>query len=337
MKKILIYIIVGLLPVFISAQSSKYAAEFMELGVGSRALSMGSAYVGLSNDVTAYHWNPAGLAFLPNFQASSMYATLFNQLEQQSYVGVALPVFGGASVSLSWMRLSVDDIPIYEFDNNDLIKAVDRVFYGGTKLTAAPAGYFSSHSDAFVITFAKYLRLNWDLGWQYFELPVDLGFGLNLKLLQQSIDDRSGSGMGLDLGFISRIGLNEIFSDIDYGDIAFGLNVQDLTQTQITWDTDSKHKDRVPYNVKYGISYVQPVSSLRSSFTIAFDLNTRYNGTAHVGGEFLYHSMMAVRMGMNAGFFTSGAGFYLWKFRVDYAYQGHDLGNTHRVSILIGL
>ena len=338
MKKLYIYLLIIIFPVVVTAQNSRYAASFMELGVGARALAMGSAYVALSDDVTGTYWNPAGLAFLPNFQASSMYASIFNKLENQSYVGAAIPVFGGASISVSWTRVSIEDIPRYEFDENDPEHtAVERVFGGGTPLTAIPESYFSSYNDAFIITFAKYKQWNLDLGWQYFEIPIDLGFGLNLKLLQQKLDDRTGSGVGLDFGFISRVGLNEIFSDIDYGDLAFGLNVQDITQTQITWDTDSKHKDRVPFNIKYGLSYMQPVTSLKSSITLVFDLDTRYNGSGHFGTEFLYNSIMAVRMGMNSGYFTAGAGLYLWKFRFDYAYQGHDLGNTHRISILVGL
>jgi len=336
MRKFLLYINILILIFNANAQNGRYAASFMELGIGPRALGMGSAHVALSDDVTGVYWNPAGLAFLPNLQAASMYASLFNQLENQSYVGAALPVFGGASVSFSWTRLSIEDIPKYEFDD-DYSTALDRVFGGGTRLTQPPIGNFSNNNDAFIITFAKYVQWNLDLGWQYFEVPVDLGFGMNLKMLRQSIDDKVGSGIGLDVGFISRIGLNEIFSDIHYGDLAFGLNVQDLTQTQITWDTDSKHKDRVPYNFKYGISYMQPIIGMQSSFTLAFDLNSRYNGSAHLGGEFLYHSMLALRMGLNSGFFTAGAGLYLWKFRIDYAYQGHDLGNSHRISILVGL
>ncbi len=336
MKKILLYSIIVLMPLFSQAQNSRYAASFMELGIGPRALGMGNAYVGISNDVTGVFWNPAGLALLPNPQASSMYASLFNQLENQSYAAAAMPVFGGASIALSWVRLSIDDIPRYEFDNS--FDAYDRVISGiGTPLTSLPVNHFSSFNDAFIVTFAKYIRWNVDLGWQYFEIPIDVGFGLNLKMIRQSIDDKTGSGIGLDAGFISRIGLNEIFSDINYGDLAFGLNIQDLTQTQITWNTDSKHKDKVPYNFKYGIAYTQPLSFLKSTFTVAFDLNSRYTGSAHLGGEFLYHSLLAVRMGLNSGFFTAGAGLYLWKFKFDYSYQGHDLGNSHRISILFGL
>lgn len=324
-----------LIPLVVYGQSSRYAAAYMELGVGPRALGMGSAYVAQSGDVPGVHWNPAGLAFLPSLQASSMYATVFNQLEKQSYVGAAIPVFGGASVAVSWTRVSVEDIPKYAFD--DELTALDRVFRGATRLTSAPEGYFNNNNDALIVTFAKYVQWKMDLGWQYFEVPVDFGFGLNLKLLNQTIDDKSGSGMGMDAGMITRLGLNEIFSDSNYGDLAFGLSVQDFTSTRITWDTDSKHKDRIAYNIKYGFSYLQPLQFASSALTVAVDFNTRYTGSAHAGAEFLYHSLFAVRAGMNSGYFTAGAGLYLWKFHLDYAYQGHALGNSHRVALTFGL
>ena len=38
------------------------AANFLEIGVGSRATSMGDAYVAVANDVSSIYWNPAGLA-----------------------------------------------------------------------------------------------------------------------------------------------------------------------------------------------------------------------------------------------------------------------------------
>ena len=43
-------------PVF--AGSGKYAASFLELGIGARALGMGSAHVALSSDATGFYWNP---------------------------------------------------------------------------------------------------------------------------------------------------------------------------------------------------------------------------------------------------------------------------------------
>jgi hypothetical protein len=38
------------------------AADFLQIGVGSRAVSMGGAYVAVANDVASLRWNPAGAA-----------------------------------------------------------------------------------------------------------------------------------------------------------------------------------------------------------------------------------------------------------------------------------
>jgi hypothetical protein len=36
--------------------------QFLKIGVGARAVSMGSAFVSVADDATAIHWNPAGIA-----------------------------------------------------------------------------------------------------------------------------------------------------------------------------------------------------------------------------------------------------------------------------------
>ncbi len=337
MKKIYIIIAIGLMVHLSWAQSSRYAGSFLELGIGARALGMGGAQVALSNDATGFYWNPAGLAFLPNIQAATMYARLFNTLETQSYGSIAIPIFGGATVSLAWMRLAVDDIPVYNYEDNQAINAYQRIHGLAEPLTGEPGSFFSSADDAYIISFAKYVPWNLDLGWQYFEIPIDVGFGFNLKMIRQKLFENTGSGVGLDAGMIVRIGLNEIFSDPHYGDLAFGINVQDFANTQISWNTDSRHKDRIARNFKYGFSYIQPLSALNSQFTFSFDLNSRYTGSINLGMEYLYNSRFAVRFGTNAGFVTAGAGIYLWKFHLDYAFQSHDLGNSHRVSLQFGL
>jgi hypothetical protein len=327
MKKVSVILFLFLIGI-VNGKETKYAASFLELGVGARALGMGSAYAGLSNDAYGFYWNPAGLAFITNFQAASMYADLFNALEKQSYVSAAMPIFGGSAVSVAWIRLSVDDIPRYFFDKGE--KELDPTL----QLKDGPVGYFGNFNDAFFISFAKYTKWNIDLGWQYFELPIDIGGGLNFKIIRQALDDKTGSGLGVDAGMMMRLNLNDVFVEDLYGDFIFGINVQDITNTKITWDTDSKHKDQIDRNFKYGVSYSQPLSFINSQLTVAYDINSKYDGSTHLGGEFLYNSMLAVRIGANSGFFTTGAGVYFWKFKFDYAYQGHDLGNSHRVSVL---
>lgn len=337
MKKLGLFIILTSVLVFdLKANDTRYAASFLELGVGARALGMGGAAVALSSDATAFYWNPAGLAFLPHFQAASMYASLFNSLERQNYLSAALPIMGGGAISFGWIRVGVDDIPRYLYEENDKINAFQRIHGYELPLTAAPTGYFNSYDDAFFISFARFIPRKMDLGWQYFDVPVDIGLGLNLKLIRQSLDNKSASGVGVDLGAIVRLSMDEIFDDPFYGDLIFGLNVQDVANTQITWNTDSKHSDRIHRNFKYGLSYLQPLSFIGSKLSVALDIDSRYEGFVHFGGEYVYQSMLALRLGSNNGYFTTGAGIAVWKLQFDYAYQSHDLGNSHRVSIMFG-
>ena len=63
MKKIMIM----LLAIAISTSFGQYkggttAAQFLKIGIGSRATGMGEAYVAMSQDASGLYWNPAGIA-----------------------------------------------------------------------------------------------------------------------------------------------------------------------------------------------------------------------------------------------------------------------------------
>ncbi|WP_456441379.1 hypothetical protein [Caldithrix abyssi] len=317
------------------AQSGRYAASFLELGVGARTMGMGSAGVAATGQVTAPFWNPAGLAMVERLQAGSMYANLFNKLEQQSYFGFVLPVMKNSVVGISWMRLSIDEIPRYDFDEDSPITAYQRLHGQAQQLTYGPVDYFSNQNDVFIFTFARLIPTKFDLGWQYFEIPVKFGFGLNLKYISQQLDRNKATGIGIDIGWLMSLNLNDIFAGEYYGVLNFGLNVQDLAETRMVWDTESRHVDRLKRNFKYGVQYTQPLAFLDSDLILAYDVNTKYDGNTHLGAELLIKSLFALRVGSNFGHLTAGAGLLLWKFRVNYAFQGHDLGNSHRVSLTL--
>ena len=42
------------------ASATKYAAEFLKIQVGARALGMGGAFTAVADDASAPWWNPAG-------------------------------------------------------------------------------------------------------------------------------------------------------------------------------------------------------------------------------------------------------------------------------------
>ena len=220
----------------------------------------------------------------------------------------------------------------YEYDVGTGI--IDNQRQVIVKVQALPVQYNPNINQ---ITIAKHMDINWDIGWQYWEMPLEMAFGFNIKMIDLSLDNKSGSGVGIDLGYILKLGLDKIFVSPYYGDLSIGISTQDMLNTRITWDTDSKHKDNIARNFKIGFSYSQPLPVFKSSLTLAYDLDTRYNGLEHVGLEYLFNNLFAVRIGSNGGYMTTGAGIYLWKLKVEYAFQSHDLGNTHRVGILFGL
>lgn len=64
------------------------AAEFLKIGVGARATSMGGAYTALADDVFSLHWNPAGLARLKTHQAAFQVNSYIEDIDQH-FLGVA--------------------------------------------------------------------------------------------------------------------------------------------------------------------------------------------------------------------------------------------------------
>ena len=69
------------------------AAPFLKIGVGSRAMSMGEAYVTQAEDASGMFWNPAGIASVNGLQALFSYYSYIADIAY-NYGAVSIPIGG---------------------------------------------------------------------------------------------------------------------------------------------------------------------------------------------------------------------------------------------------
>lgn len=75
-------------------------AAFLKLGVDGRAIGMGEAHTGLTGNVNAMYWNPAGLAAITSAQLAFMHNFHFLDM-RHDYLGLGLPFGTSGSIGIA--------------------------------------------------------------------------------------------------------------------------------------------------------------------------------------------------------------------------------------------
>lgn len=305
----------------------KYSGEFLAIGVGGRALGMGSSFVAIANDVSAGYWNPAGLTRLNYPQAMLMHDERFAGLVNYNYGAVAIPYKSDMTLAFSVIRLGVDGIPDTRnalVDLNGNLNLDDNEFLDYSKITE-----FNYADWAFMFSFAK--RYN-----------DKISYGANLKVIKRDIAEFGAWGIGFDIG--------AIYSPME--NLFLGANLQDVTTTIVAWDNGTTQL--ISPTLKVGAAY--QIKILNGTLIPAFDTDVRFENRKfasmanigpisfdfHSGLEYTYDNLISVRLGYNdVKQFTFGAGIILPKLNIDYSFVKFDrqgeLGNTHRISLMLTL
>ncbi len=147
--------------------------------------------------------------------------------------------------------------------------------------------------------------------------------GLSFKIYNHSIAGNSATGIGLDLGILATP--NPHFS--------WGVNLQDLLEPTLQLQNS---KEKIPFNLKAGMSYNQNIGPLSILLATDIDQTRSRQIELHFGGEIGVENLVFLRGGYDRGYGTVGAGFKWNWVRADYALKGHpDLEETHRFSLTI--
>ena len=175
-----------LVPVFIlsfsglKAQVRKYSNEFLNIGVGARALGMGNANVASVEGVTSGYWNPAGLLKQKNdIEIGLMHAEYFAGVAKYDYMGVSKRIDSNSVAGISILRFGVDNIP----NTLDLVDANGNVDYNRIST-------FNAVDFAALLSYSRRIP----------ELK-GIELGGNFKVIRRKLGEFGGAwGFGLDAG-----------------------------------------------------------------------------------------------------------------------------------------
>ncbi len=331
MKKI--YITIITLVVVINLFAGRYAGDFMAIGGGVRAISMGGAFSAVADDANAIYWNTSGIGQIKEGQIFAMHAFLYEGLASYDNVVFCQPLPNNATIGVNWTRLTVDEIPYFKEKYLAGTNVDQRVANPALHLPGEPDSRFKSTDDLFQLGFSKHVHLEFDLGWKFFQMPFDIYTGGNLKFIRRKLFENMGTGTGFDLSFLLTTDMSYVFNQDFLGKIKYGVNFMDLGNTDIKWDSRSDRVDEVLMNTKMGVALEQPLPFIKSDLILSLDKDYVYDERVHYGGELNYDQRVAVRGGYSDGNYSTGVGLNIYNFKIDYAFVTNDLGNTNRIGL----
>lgn len=316
------------------AQGTPYAGSFLEIPVGAKALGFGGAFTAIADDGSAFFWNPAGVSLVQSKLLSGMYSSQYGSIGSPGanfyFAGWTMPI-AGLGVSANWIRFAVNDIPLHpdlrQYRSLEQRYQLVRAAQGGET--------FSDVEDAFLISFARNNKVNIDLGWSYFKMPLEIPIGVNVKLLRQNLYDNSATGIGIDAGAMIRVNLKDFFFSEDWPIVSIGASLRDIGGTRLTW-SQTQRTEQIAATQSYGLAVIQPLAVIDSKLTMSLDLLVREPRALSFGAELKYKRQFSIRAGANESTMTVGAGVDFNFFDVDYAYLASSesqLGQVHRLGL----
>lgn len=182
----------------------KYSNEFLNIGVGARALGMGNVQSAITNDATAGYWNPAGLLRLDHkYNIGLMHSELFAGIAKNDFASFAMPLDSSSALAVSVIRLGVDDIA----DTRRLQNEYGYIQYDSIR-------FFSVADYAMLLSYAR--RSN---------LVQGLRLGVSAKIIYRNVGEFAKAyGFGIDAG-----------AQLERGSWQFGIMAKDITTTFTAW------------------------------------------------------------------------------------------------------
>jgi hypothetical protein len=280
------------------------AGSFTQRPNDARSFGVGSATAALSQYGSASYWNPAALGFVRSSELSSMQSTILGDVNYMTlgYNHLAEASFWDIAWGVNLVNVRVEDIKeaVYDISNDSAWLTGDTFGYYGNAIVLSAAKTFSSR----------------------------LSVGLNLKHIQEQLDNNSASGTGLDAGLIYKLNSRT----------NIGMVFQNTVAPQLAWDTGSSTVEKMASNLVFGLSY-----QVDRRFLLSFDANVRTDRglEGRFGGEYRLNDYFTLRAGYDQQRLVMGTSIYYKQFGVHYTYAPEPVGQAvdtkHYLSISYAL
>ena len=305
------------------------AAPFLEIGVGARAIGMGSAFVGTVDDASALYWNPAGIARLRRPEAILVHTEWFADM-RYDFAGIVLPLGNMGSLGASITSLSMDEM---------MVRTVERPDGTGE--------YFSAGDIAIALSYAM-------------NLTDRFSIGFTGKYIQQHIWKENAWGMAIDVGTLFTTGFKGLRIGATLSN--FGTDMKMTGKDLLVYHDIDPNKlgnnERIfaelrteswplPLTFQAGFA-MELLQNNNHRITVAADAVHPSDNTEsiHMGAEYSLRDMIFLRAGYQSLFLedseeglTLGGGIWLrflgnLQVRLDYAYADFGrLENAQRLSL----
>ncbi len=275
-------------------------ANFLETELGARAMGMGGAFVAVADDVTALHWNPAGLASLQGVQLFGMRTSAYSVDGLSEDAALAAYGTGSMGYGVGWMRTGAEDPYVGDLYSEDTLLAG----YGAkTPIDGLAAGIalkrFSIEAP----------------GYEYVNDPAYVSGG----------DDAYSA----DLGALYRRGKWSV------GGVVRNLGEPKLQLLSSTADEDL---DPIMSELRIGGTYLfRDIMLMTAEWRAPREVPEYYEShySINLGTEVWFYDAFALRVGMNRGRITAGLGMRTKHVQVDVALLSERrIGSLYRLSAI---
>lgn len=309
--KVVLICILLIIPIFLcglDGAAGTTGFTFLKVNYSARAAAMGNAYTGLANDASAVFFNPAGLVQISGKEA---------QLTYMNYLD-------GVNCAAAVYAQNYNGLTSLGIFSKGLNATEDRTIVDEYGQYAGTDGTFGVSDFVIGISAARTL------------LPI-LDLGINVKFLQESLDDQSATAIAFDVG---------IMHQTTNKNLKVGIALRNVGK-QLSYFTDNEYEEKMPITATLGFN-LHPNDKLYATLDIYKPLNYDYLG--RLGAEYKIYEMLFLRAGYKtnasdwktggnqealAGMsFGFGVNLQQYKLKMDYAISSYgDLGYVNQITM----